>query len=173
MSDAPIQIRARRDDDQGELIAFAARLRAVEGYPPDSPSYYDHPRLAGWIATRDGEFVGHVALHERSADSVMDLALEATGLPPEEIAVLARLFVATECRRHGLARQLVDVAVGEAHELGRRPVLDVNKLFEPAIALYESCGWTLAGDVSFSFMDGGARHVAHSWVYLGPPPPAG
>lgn len=167
---APIEIRQRRDDDQEELVALGARLRAVEGYPPDSPSFYDHPRLAGWIATRDGAFVGHVALHERSADSVMDLALEATGLPLDQIVVLARLFVAIECRRQGLARQLVDVAVAAAHDLGRQPVLDVNKLFEPAIALYESCGWTRAGDVSFPFLDAGVRYIAHSWVYLGPPP---
>lgn len=172
MTAAPIEIRPRRDDDLDALVALGARMRAVEGYPPDSSGFFDHPWLAAWVASQDGELVGHVALHARSAEPVNELACEATGLPLEHLGVLARLFVAIECRRGGLARQLVNMAVGESHALRRQPVLDVNVLFEPAIALYESCGWTRVGDVRFAFSDAGRRHEAHSWVYVGPPPPS-
>lgn len=165
-----IEIRPRRDDDLDALVALGARMRAVEGYPPDSPGFFDHPWLAAWVASRGDELVAHVALHDRSAESVNDLACAATGLPLVQLAVLARLFVAVECRRGGLARRLVDVAVAEAHAIRRQPVLDVNVLFEPAIALYESCGWTRVGDVRFAFTDAGRPYEAHSWVYLGPPP---
>ncbi|MBV9255649.1 MAG: GNAT family N-acetyltransferase, partial [Actinobacteria bacterium] len=112
------------------MVGLGARLRAVEGYPPESPDYYDSPRLAGWVAIQADEVVGHVALHERSAQPVMDLAVRATRLPLERIGVMARLFVALECRRHGLARRLIDITVAESHRLGRRPILDVNILFE-------------------------------------------
>jgi GNAT superfamily N-acetyltransferase len=167
-----VEVRSRRDDDLDALVALGARMRAVEGYPPDSAGFYEHPRLAGWVGSRADELVGHVALHERSAAPVNELACEATGLPLEQLGVLARLFVAIECRRGGLARRLVDLTVGEAHALRRQPVLDVNVLFEPAIALYESCGWTRVGDVRFAFTDAGRRHEAHSYVYVGPPPPS-
>ena len=166
---APIEVRARRDDDRDALLALAARLRAVEGYPPDSARFHDHPRLAGWVATAGDELVGHIALHERSAPPVMELAVDVTGLAIDELAVLARLFVAIEGRRHGLGRRLVDIAVADAHARGRQPILDVNELFEPAIALYEACGWTRIGDVNFSFRDEAQLIEIHSYVYLGPP----
>jgi GNAT superfamily N-acetyltransferase len=167
----PIEVRARGDDDLDALVALGAKLRAAEGYPPDSARFYDHPRLAGWVATAGDEVVGHVALHERSAEPVMELAVDVTGLAVEELAVLARLFVAIEARRHGLGRRLVDVAVADAHRRGQQPILDVNVLFEPAIGLYESCRWTRVGDVRFQYRDEGQLLEIHSYVYLGPAPP--
>ncbi|MBV9664339.1 MAG: GNAT family N-acetyltransferase [Actinobacteria bacterium] len=155
------------------MVGLGARLRAVEGYPPESADYYDTPRLAGWVAVLDGELVGHVALHERSADPVMELAERVTELPLERIGVLARLFVAIECRRHGLARRLIDITVGESHRLDRRPILDVNILFEPAIALYESCGWERVGEVEFRYRDTGRLLEIRSHVYVGPAVPPG
>jgi GNAT superfamily N-acetyltransferase len=168
-----VEVRARRNDDLDGLVAFGAKLRvaSAEGYPPGTVAFYDHPRLAGWVATADGEIVGHVALHERSAEPVMAMAVDATGLPREELVVLARLLVAVELRRHGLGRRLVDIAVAEAHARRLQPILDVNLIFEPAIALYESCGWTRAGDVRFQYRDAGHVVDIHSYVYLGPPPP--
>ena len=101
----------------------------------------------------------------------MKVAVEASGRPLEQLIVLARLLVDAEARRHGLGRRLVELAVSEAHAAGRQPVLDVNRLFAPAIALYESCGWKRVGEATFSFADGGEMHEAQSYVYLGPPLP--
>jgi RimJ/RimL family protein N-acetyltransferase len=66
---------------------------------------------------------------------------------------------------------LLGHAIAEAHTRNRWPVLDVAAQFDAAIALYESCGWTRAGRVTFPFRDGGTMREADSLVYLGPEPP--
>jgi GNAT superfamily N-acetyltransferase len=100
----------------------------------------------------------------------MALAAEATGWPTERLVVVARLLVATTVRRRGVGRMLLSHAVAEAHTGDRWPVLDVAVQFHGAIALYESCGWTCAGQVTFFFRDGRTVREADSLVYLGPAP---
>jgi ribosomal protein S18 acetylase RimI-like enzyme len=53
------------------------------------------------------------------------------------------VYVTSEARGHGVARALMDLATERALERGcRRMELDVNEANEPALALYESFGFT-------------------------------
>ena len=57
---------------------------------------------------------------------------------------LEDLFVREEARGSGLGRALVDAAIERARERGcRRIELDVNEDNSPALALYESSGFSL------------------------------
>jgi GNAT superfamily N-acetyltransferase len=151
---------------------LAEAVRASDGYPPRSPDLFTGPEvLAAWVAVEDGLVVGHLGLHETGAEAVMALAGKATGRPAERLAVVARLLVAPTSRRRGLGRRLLSHAVNEAHRADRWPVLDVAREFAAAHALYEACGWTRVGGVTFQFHDGDALRDAESFVYLGPQPP--
>jgi GNAT superfamily N-acetyltransferase len=148
---------------------LAEAVRASDGYPPRSPDLFTGPEvLAAWVAVAEGVIVGHVGLHQTSAEAVMTLAGKATGRPVERLAIVARLLVAPTSRRQGLGRRLLSHAVNEAHHADRWPVLDVAREFAAAIALYEACGWTRVGGVAFQFHDGDALRDAESFVYLGP-----
>jgi len=52
-----------------------------------------------------------------------------------------------------------------ATALSRWPVLDVDTGLAAAIALYESAGWTRAGEITVRWSDG---HTMTEYVYLGP-----
>jgi GNAT superfamily N-acetyltransferase len=168
-----MELRRRRLDDMEQVAGVAELVRSVDGYPPRSPDLFVGPEvLAAWVAADAGMVVGHVALHRTSAEAVMRLAGEATSRQADRLVVVARLFVAPTIRRRGVGRLLLGRAVAEAHAMDRWPVLDVASGFQPAIALYESCGWTCAGSVTFEFRDGATMRKADSLVYLGPRPPA-
>jgi GNAT superfamily N-acetyltransferase len=148
---------------------MAEAVRRLDGYPPRSPDLLVSPEvLAAWVAVDRGIVVGHVALHRTSAEPVMRLAGEATCWPTQRLVVVARLFVGPTIRRRGVGRMLLGHAVAEAHSRDRWPVLDVAAGFYRAIALYESCGWTCAGQVTFVFRDGTTTREADSLVYIGP-----
>jgi GNAT superfamily N-acetyltransferase len=162
------------------LGAILAETRRDDGYPPHWPA-------AGQflIATPDeldsfvyeestGRPIGHVALHERSARPVMEVAMSATGLAVNRLAVVARLFVRGTARRTGAGRALLERATVRAHELGRRPILDVWDSLGDARALYESAGWQMAGSARLEFRSGCTADCVHagssidSFVFLGP-----
>jgi ribosomal protein S18 acetylase RimI-like enzyme len=98
----------------------------------------------------------------------MRTAGEALGLSVDRLAVVARLLVDPTCRRHGVGRALLETAAGEAMARGLRPVLDVAVDFGAAIRLYETNGWTRAGQVTYRFSDGAPLD---EFVYLGPSGP--
>jgi GNAT superfamily N-acetyltransferase len=106
--------------------------------------------LGAWVAADDDEVLGHVALHRGSSKEVMDMAMLATGVAEDRIAIVARLVVAPAARRRGVGRALLEKATLEAARLGRRAVLDVVEEHRAAISLYESCGWTRAGRVDWT-----------------------
>lgn len=106
--------------------------------------------LGAWVAADDAELVGHVALHPGTAREVMEVALSATGVGEDGLAVVARLLVSPAARRRGAGRALLDRATREAARLGRRAVLDVVEGHSAAIALYERSGWTRAGRVEWT-----------------------
>jgi len=167
-----MEVRSRRAGDVEDVTHLAEAVRGLDGYPPRSPDLFDGPEmLAAWVALGDGVVIGHVALHRTSAEPVMTLASRATGWPPGQLAVVARLLVAPTIRRRGVGRLLLGHAVAEAHARGRWPVLDVAARFGAAVALCDSCGWTPAGPVTFLFRDGTTMREADSLVYLGPRPP--
>jgi GNAT superfamily N-acetyltransferase len=97
----------------------------------------------------------------------MEAACRATGLPPSQLAVIVRLLVAPHARRDGVGRALLATATAEAHNRNCVPVLEVTPAFEPAVNLYESCGWTRVDQVQARFRDGSSLPV---YVYVGPAP---
>ena len=95
-------------------------------------------RRAGCVGRgRRRGLVGNVMLRPRSAPPSVELAADALGVAPDRLGFVARLMVAPRARRRGVARQLLDVAVGGARRLGRVPVLDVVTSDAAAVALYE------------------------------------
>jgi GNAT superfamily N-acetyltransferase len=154
-------------------VRLIDRVHTVDGYPPLWPVdlaefIVADQELGAWVAERDGEVVGHVALHDAEGDALFEVAAEATGLSALQMAVVARLFASPDVRRSGLGRGLLDLATAEAHARHQRPVLDVAKVLPPAIAMYEAAGWTCVGDVDVRY-----RHFEPLpvWVYVGPPVP--
>ena len=74
----------------------------------------------------------------------MDLAVSALAVSPDALNVVARLFVAPECRRAGVGQRLLDGAAADARGPGAIPILDVWDGLPKAIALYERCGLAAA-----------------------------
>ena len=148
-------VRPRQPED---LPACAAALRLVHdtsGYPsrwPDDPGGWITPRsmVAAWVAEYDGDIAGHVALVR---GMWIDCLLRATGLPPEALGGIVRLYVDPRFQRLGLARSLLDTAAGAAVDHRLRPVLDVVDDSAPAIALYERAGWHLVGTQPATWTD--------------------
>ncbi len=103
-----------------------------------------------WVAGPGGEVAGHVALVRGLR---LDCLLRATGLPPEALGGITRLYVDPRFQRLGLARDLLDTAAGAAVDHGLLPVLDVVDDSAPAIALYERAGWHLVGTQPATWAD--------------------
>jgi GNAT superfamily N-acetyltransferase len=124
--------------------------------------------VAAWVAETDVGVVGHVSLHETGAPVTLATAAARAGRAPDQLAVVARLFVGPTGRRGGVARALLAAAVADAHARGLQPVLDVATQLTAAVALYESCGWRRAGVVTIEFADAPGLDC---YVYVGPPAP--
>jgi GNAT superfamily N-acetyltransferase len=170
MLDVQVVIRRRRAFDLAALEALAAEVLAVDGYPPRVPDdlarFVAAPSaLAAFVADGDGKVVGHVCLSPSGSPEVMAMARDALDAAPEQLCVVARLFVAPGHRRAGIAGHLLGAALDEARVLGRRPVLDVATHLETAVALYERLGWRRVGTVT---VDMGARPPLDEHVYLAP-----
>jgi GNAT superfamily N-acetyltransferase len=166
-------IRPKTAADAEELLTLALEVHQRDGYPrylPDDLAAFIAPSSqdAGWVAELDGRIVGHVGLHHAAGNPTLPAAQRATGLSPDRLAVLARLLVASDVRRQGVAQQLIAVVTQYAQAQGRRVVLDVVKGADAAIRLYERLGWTRLEDVQLFPRDG---QVLDLWVYLSPMPP--
>jgi len=155
-------IRARTDDDLDACIRIAEAVQKLDGYPIHLPASYEvfvasPGALDAWVATGDdGEILGHVALHPHSTPESIGLACEYLRVAPSSLGVIARLFVAPEARRAGVARALLDTATAAARARGLLPVLDVAVTLLGAIALYEQSGWQRIGRVTVHFSNGEA-----------------
>ena len=142
------------------IRCFSRTISAVSSRRPT--------RSAAWVAELDGQIIGHVALRSSSSAAVVAMASEALRLPADRLGVVARLLVSPQHRRHGTGRSLLEVACGHAHARGLWPILDVVTHQQGAIALYDKCGWTRAGQVTSRYGD---DVVLDEFVYLGPRPP--
>jgi GNAT superfamily N-acetyltransferase len=100
------------------------------------------------------EVAGHVAVNVAEGDPALEVSTRGTGLPPERLIVVSRLFVVKAFRRQGIARALLDRAVAHAHSEGLRPVLDVLEADRAAIAFNTQAGWQRVGVIVFRSRDG-------------------
>jgi GNAT superfamily N-acetyltransferase len=169
---AGVELRARRDDDLDECERLARAVLEADGYPPrcadDLRGFISTPdALGAWVAECDGGIVGHVALHPRGSPEVMARAADATGRSPEQLCVVARLFVSPSHRGKGLGRSLLAGAAEAGRTRGLWPILDVAAHFATAIRLYEGAGWTCAGRVSAAFP---GEEPLDELVYVAPGP---
>lgn len=180
MASARASIRSRRPEDLAVLGAILEDTRRDDGYPPHWPAAGEFLVATGdeldavVMEDAEGRPIGHVALHMRSARSVVEVATSATGLDVERLAFVARLFVRRSVREGGLGRELLNHATARAHDLGRQPVLDVWQGLPKAQSLYRSAGWQVVGSATLRFRSGCTEHCVHlgdsidSYVLTGP-----
>jgi len=167
-----MSVRPRRESDSGRLLGVARRVHATDGYPPYFPALdfdallFGHPKLDAWVCEVDEQIVGQVALHPHTGERAMALAASALGVSTDRLGVVARLMVDPDCRRRGVGKALLEEAASGAVARGLFPMLDVATRLQPAIGLYERCGWRRAGEVSLHFADG---TTLDEFVYLAPP----
>jgi GNAT superfamily N-acetyltransferase len=126
------------------------------------------------VAVDNSTLLSHVALHERSAGSVMLLAADSLGVGVASLAVVARLFVDPRRRHRGIGRALLDAAAAEANRLHKYPILDVWTELDQAIRLYEVAERRRLGSVVFPFRSPCGPDCLHqgpwlaSFVYAAP-----
>jgi ribosomal protein S18 acetylase RimI-like enzyme len=133
------------------LVAFRDHL----GY--DWPS--DNAFLAGverLIEERDTEFLLAAADDDAPPAGVVQLRFRRGIWRAGGDCLVEDVFVDESARGQGVARALLDLATERAYERGcRRMELDVNEANAPALALYESYGFT-AGEPRDLYM---RRHL--------------
>jgi GNAT superfamily N-acetyltransferase len=165
-----MEIRERCEEDVPALESLARVVHQADGYPIYLPTDLQHFLVGSaahgaWVAEEDGHPLGHVALHHRSWDGVMEFACHRTGLASDDLAVVARLLVSPAARRRGIGRLLLETATERARSLDLCPILDVAVRYEAAVRLYTQAGWRSLGSVGFPMPDG---TTVDEYVYLAP-----
>jgi GNAT superfamily N-acetyltransferase len=153
-----MEIRERRDDDLGDLVDVAARVRALDNYPMFLPDgdfvrFLTRPTpIASWVAVCADQLVGHVALNDTTSRPVMQLV--DARRPRLRAAYIARLLVDPRARRSGVGALLLEHARQAAIEAERSPFLDVvdTPTAAAAISLYRDAGWDEIGRVNFDLV---------------------
>src|SRR5262245_8767205 len=166
-------IRVRRRDDVARCVEVLAAVHTADGYPllwPADPSVWLTPAnlRRAWVAEDDGHLVGHVALCNAVGDAAAPLWSAAFGLPPELLAVIAKLFVAPGARGRGVGAALLAHACAEAGRQGLRPALEVLAHDQNAIALYEGTGWRRMASVTASWARASDGQAMPLYYYLAP-----
>lgn len=154
-----MKIRVRTDDDLDACIRLAEVVHERDNYPKymltNLETFVAMPgALQAWVAEDDGTIVGHVALHPHTTVEAVGLACEKLLVPPDRLGVVARLFVAPDARRHGVARALLDTAAAEARARELEPMLDVGTYLTDAVGFYDRAGWQRIGEVTHVFESG-------------------
>ncbi|GAA1852508.1 GNAT family N-acetyltransferase [Microlunatus capsulatus] len=166
-------IRPRTEADVVACVALMRRTHEADGYPRywrDDPAAFlrGAAEEAAWVAEDDdGTVLGHVGLHAAAGDPTLPAARRATGLPPDRLAVVARLLVSPGARRRGVGRALLARVTAQAHADGRRPALVVLPEDAGPVGLYEAAGWRRLEPLTLA-VEG--HPDLHLQVYLGPPP---
>jgi GNAT superfamily N-acetyltransferase len=129
--------------DEAEIVArLLIAFRDHLGY--DWPS--DNAFLAGverLMDDRDTDFVLAAVDADSPPVGVVQLRYRIGIWRAGRDCLVEDVFVSESARGHGIARALLDFATTRALERGcRRMELDVNEANTPALALYESFGFT-------------------------------
>lgn len=167
-------LRPRTADDLPACLALMRSTHERDGYPrywrPDPERFLvNATEQAAWVAERDEEVVGHIAVHDAAEDPTLAAAQRRTGRSPAALAVVARLLVSPTLRRAGVGRSLLQHATSWAHAQGRQPVLDVLQEAVGASRMYEGLAWQRLEPLVLPIEGHPSLHL---WVYLGPPPRA-
>ncbi len=95
----------------------------------DIPGHYlNAPCNNFWVAEADGEIKGMVGIQYRS----------------DEEAELRRMSVASDTRRQGIGRRLLEIVETFCREQGYQRIrLTTATQLQPAIAMYQRCGYRL------------------------------
>jgi len=165
-----VELRVRSGGDLDACEHLAHVVHAADGYPPrcadDLRAFVSAAdSLGAWVAESEKGIVGHVALLSRSSRAVMAVGSAATGLPLEQLCVVARLLVSPTERNAGIGSSLLALAADAGLARGLRPILDVAAHFDNAIRLYERAGWIRAGRVTVDFQE---EAPLEELVYIGP-----
>lgn len=157
---ASYRVRPRRPGDLAALGDILRRDHPRSRYPyvlPDDPAAWvaETGDLAAFVATdAAGDVAGHVAVEAAprvdhgTGPALQEAWSRAAGRPPQECAVVSRLFVSADHRRAGVGARLLERAVGWAEGRGLAPCLDVLPLPDDAVLRwYERLGWVRAGEL--------------------------
>jgi GNAT superfamily N-acetyltransferase len=168
----PFAIRPRTDADRPAVAHLLRATHTSDAYPavlPDDLEAWGAAEdvVAAWVAVDDaGAVVGHAVLTEPDQGAATPQWEAATGLRGSELGVVRRLVVHRRAQGTGTGRALLATAVDAAHELGRRPVLDMSDNLTTAGALYASAGFTEVGEYDLDL----SGHHLRVLTWVGPPP---
>lgn len=152
-----LTIRPRTNADLPAAAKALVNVHETDGYPVEGVSdpegwLQSDALLTAFVAELDGRIVGHVAItRPQNGDAAAELYHAAPG---ESIAMLGRLFVVSDARGVGAARQLMGAAAKFARDRRMRLLLDVMEKDKAAIRLYERLGWTRLGATEHDAGDG-------------------
>lgn len=168
-----MNVRVRRSDDIAVCVALLADVHTADGYPllwPADPARWltSDNLLAAWVAGDGQTVLGHVTLRGAEDQTSAPAWSAATGLPPRQLAAVAKLFVAPSARGRGIGAALLATACAEARLRNLAPVLEVLDHDRAAIALYERMGWRRVASVPVPWAQAGdAPMLLHAYVALG------
>lgn len=171
-------IRPRTDEDLAGVAALLLATHHSHAYPVYLPTDLRawgaaEDVISAWVATEPSvgagspEVVGHVALTEVDDDVATEQWVAATGRPWSGLAAVRRLVVHQRAHGTGTGRALLKTAVAAAHQLGRRPVLDMSDNLDAAGRLYVAEGFEVVGDYDLDL----SGHLLHVITWVGPEPP--
>lgn len=142
-------VRRRREKD----LTACARLLEVVYYQEHYPVVRPHrPRdwltsddvLAAWVAERNGEILGHVAISRVGRDPVSALRWRETiEHEPSELMGVSRFFVRPKSRRQGVGTALLDAAVEEVRRRGCDPVIEMASESSDGLPFFVGRHWRL------------------------------
>jgi GNAT superfamily N-acetyltransferase len=146
-------VRPRRDQDLQQLVVLLRSVYRADGYPanwPNDPTrWLAAPGTIGaWVFEHRSELVGHLALTAPDPERAWPQWREALQQPCARLAVMRRLFVAPNARRHGVASQLIKAAEAAAAQRALHLVLDVADHNRAAVEFWTTHGWREVGQAT-------------------------
>lgn len=155
-----VEVRPFVAEDLDPLARVLVEVHATDRYPVegvDDPRVWlqlDSP-LGQWTALLDEAPVGHVAMLQAvlAEDGAAAQLAVQDGTPIEQVAVLARLFVAPSARKRSVATRLMETVERAARSADLRLVLDVMTKDRTALEIYRKRGWQPIGSFEHQYGD--------------------